>query len=214
MPSVDPRRLILVVSAVALVSCTGGASSSSPSGVASSIGPTPAATTALSSPSPTATPEPTATPSPTADASGSPGSSPVGVVKAAPPKPTNTTYTQVKETTNAAQTQITEEYRATWDEPAGIAAKFTVYGVTECLRESAKNDDTPCVVEGMHIPASKLTVLATATGDARSMNVTWTRYDEEGPDPYWAILLSASNPYGESKSAILTSGQVCFGCTY
>ena len=183
MPTVDPRRLILVVSAVALVSCTGGASSSSPSGVASSIGPTPAATTALSSPSPT-------------------------------PKPTNTTYTQVKETTNAAQTQITEEYRATWDEPAGIATKFTVYGVTECLRESAKNDDTPCVVEGMHIPASKLTVLATATGDARSMNVTWTRYDEEGPDPYWAILLSASNPYGESKSAILTSGQVCFGCTY
>ena len=72
-----------------------------------------------------------------------PSSSPVGVVKAAPPKPTNTTYAQVKETTNAAQTQITEEYRATWDEPAGSATKFTIYGVTECLRESAENDEHP-----------------------------------------------------------------------
>ncbi len=214
MPTVDPRRLILVVSAVALVSCTGGAASTSPSVGASPTAPAPAATMAPSTPTPSTTPEPSAAPSPTAEASASPSSSPVGVAKTAPAKPAHTTYVQVKETTNAAQTRITEVYRATWDEPAGTATKFTIYGVTECLRESAKNDDTPCVVEGMHIPASKLEVLATATGDARSMNVTWTRYDEEGPDPYWAILLSASNQYGESKSAILTSGQVCFGCVY
>ncbi len=213
MKTIDPRRLILVVSTFALVSCTGGASSTSPSAAASPIGSTPAASTALPTASPSATAEPAAA-SPAAEASGPPSSGPVAVVKAAPPKPAHTTYTLVKETENAAQTQITEQYRATWDEPAGTATKFTVYGVTECLRESAKNDDTPCVVEGMHIPASKLEVLATATGDARSMNVTWTRYDEEGPDPYWAILLSASNRYGESKSAILTSGQVCYQCVY
>jgi hypothetical protein len=214
MPTVDPRRLILVVSAFALVSCTGGGSSSSPPSATSATSRTPEASMAAPTASPSATVELAETPSPTAEASGSPSSNSVGVVTTAPPKPTNTTYVLVKETVNAAQTQIKKEYRATWVEPAGYATTFKVYGVTGCLRESEKNDNTPCVVEGMHIPSSKLKLLGTAAGDARSMTVTWTRYDEAGPDPYWAILLSASNKYGESKSAILTSGLVCFGCTY
>lgn len=201
--------MILVVSAIVLASCTSGTSTASPSGgPASPVGQTPAASVVPP------TSAPTSSPSAVADPSASPSSSPAGVGTAAPPKPTDTTYVLVKETVNAAQTQIKEEYRATWVEPAGYATTFKVYGVTGCLRESAKNDNTPCVVEGMHIPSSKLKLLGTAAGDARSMTVTWTRYDEAGPDPYWAILLSASNKYGESKSAILTSGLVCFGCTY
>lgn len=135
-------------------------------------------------------------------------------LKAAPPKPTDTTYVLVKEIVSKDQVRTTERYRATWSEPDGYATSFRVYGVTECLRESEQNDNTPCVVPGMQIPASKLKLLGTASGDARSMNVTWTRYGEEGPDPYWAILLSAANQYGESKSAILFSGLVCFGCAY
>ena len=108
MPTVDPRRLILVVSTFALVSCSGGASSTSPSAAASPIGSTATASTALPTASPSATAEPLVSPSPAAGASGPPSSSPVAVVKAAPPKPAHTTYTLVKETEIAAKTQITE----------------------------------------------------------------------------------------------------------
>jgi hypothetical protein len=203
MRTVGRRRSILIVSAFVLASCSSGAPTATPAGPASPDGQTAA---------PTATT--TATPSPSAAPSTSPTGSARSGGSAAPPKPTSTTYVLIKETVHPNKIAITEQFRATWVEPAGAATSFHVYGVTSCLRESQANDGMPCVVPGMQIPASKLKLLATAAGDARTVIVTWTRYDEIGPDPYWAILLSASNRYGESKSAILQSGLVCFGCVY
>lgn len=212
MRTLDGRRVIFVVSAIVLVSCTSGSSTgggptSAPSGGSvTAVAPTTAPTVAPSS-VPVVTPSPSATPTPPAGGGN-------GAARTAPPKPTDTTYVLVKETVSSDQVTITEQYRATWTEPDGVATGFRVYGVTACIRESKKNDDTPCVVPGMQIPPSKLELLATAPGDARSVDVTWTRADEEGPDPYWAILLSAVNPHGESRSAILTSAQVCYQCVY
>lgn len=218
MGTMDRRRLIfaVVVSSVALAACTGGSSTgggptSAPSGgsvaaVGSTATPSAAPTVAPSS-VPAATPSPSATATPPANGG-------TGTPTTAPPKPSHTTYVLVKESVASDQITITEQYRATWTEPAGVATGFRVYGVTDCIRYAKKYDDKPCVVPGMQIPLSKLELLATAPGDARSVDVTWTRADEEGPDPYWAILISAVNSHGESRSAILTSGRVCYECVY
>ena len=218
MRALDRRRLIFVVavSGMVLAACTGGSSTgggptSAPSGdPGTAVGPTAAPSAAPSvapSSAPVATPSPSATPTPAAGGG-------TGGATTAPPKPSHTTYVLVKETVSSDQITITERYRATWTEPAGVASGFRVYGVTDCVRYSKKYDDTPCVVPGMQIPLSKRELLATAPGDARAVDVTWTRADEEGPDPYWAILISAVNSHGESRSAILTSAPVCYECVY
>jgi branched-chain amino acid transport system ATP-binding protein len=57
-------------------------------------------------------------------------------------------------------------------------------------------------------------LLAKTGGSARSTTVTWSRANEAGPDPYWAFLIRATNPAGNSKFTILWSGAVCSQCTY
>ncbi len=206
MHRLNRRRWIVVLAAFFLAACSGGAPSTGPT---TTPGPTATAPTApAGQPAPTG---PTATLSPVLSPTPSPGASPVG---AAPPRPAHTTYKLVKQVTAKDGFTTTSTYRATWSEPAGAATRFTVYGVNECTRYAAAYDNQPCVVQGMQVPADQLEVLATATGTKRSVLVRWTRKDEEGPDPYWAILLSASNQYGESRSAILFSGLVCFECVY
>ena len=133
---------------------------------------------------------------------------------AAPPKPKGTTFKLVKQTFWKDPIGVTSTYRATWTEPAASATSFTVYGVADCLRYAKANDGEPCVVPGMRIPPSQLKVLATVGGDKRSVLVKWTTYGELSIDPYQAVLLSASNQYGESRSAILHSERVCYNCVY
>ena len=161
MRALDRRRLIyvVVVSGMVLAACTGGSSTgggptSAPSGdPGTAVGPT-AAPSAAPSVAPSSVPAPT--PSPSATPTPPPAGGGTGTPTTAPPKPSHTTYVLVKETVSSDQITITERYRATSTEPAGVATGFRVYGVTDCVRYSKKYDDTPCVVPGMQIPLSKL----------------------------------------------------------
>ena len=95
----------------------------------------------------------------------------------------------------------------------GVATSFTVYGVTECLRESKQNDGKPCVVKGMRIPKDTLKLLATVPGTARTVDLSW-KEGEIDIAPYAAILIRASNDAGDSIFTIAWSQTVCWRCTY
>jgi hypothetical protein len=140
-----------------------------------------------------------------------PSSTPVPA-DAPPPKPGNPTFKLVKETANGTG-GFSDEYRITWTSPRDVADSFRVYGLPECLRNAKKYDGKPCVVRGMRIPADHLDLLATAPGDARSVDVKWD-IGETGPPPYSAVLIRATNSAGDSIFTIVHSENVCFGCTY
>jgi hypothetical protein len=209
MRTVHQGRWVIVLSAVLLASCATAAPTNVPTASVASPSPVGSAPASVASPSPTATapPAPTASPAPSASPAPTPHAT-------APPKPAHTKYKLVKETYSKATFTMTATYRATWTEPDGVATHFTVYGVTDCTRYAKANDGQPCVIAGMQIPSSQLEILATAGGAKRSVLVKWSRDDGIGPDPYWAILISASNQYGESRSAILFSERVCYNCVY
>jgi hypothetical protein len=189
-------RVAMALLAVLAVACDPG-TSTAPSGVQATTAPTQVAVAIPTLFTPTPTHEPTAR-----DAS------------VAPPKPMDTTYSFVRETTSADQRTATREYRATWSEPDGAATKFLAYGLTSCPRASASTDGEPCVLPGMTISKSDLVLLGTAPGNTRSMAVIWSRNSGAGPDPYSAILLRATNTSGGSTFAILFSSQICYGCVY
>ncbi len=130
-----------------------------------------------------------------------------------PPKPGNPTFKHVGETPGPAPGTFIEQYRITWTSPKGAASSFLVYGLTVCLRDSVKYDGKACVVRGMKIPVKQLDLLGEVSGDARSIMVSW-QLGEAGPGPYWAILMRATNPFGDSIFTIVHSDKVCFGCTY
>ncbi len=196
---------MIATTAILFVACTGSAATSNPG---DSLLPVPSvAPTVLPSPALSPSPLPSSSPSLEAVASPSPTPDP-----AAPAAPTNTRFVLVKATVAKDGFTTTDHYRATWSEPDGAATTFRIYGVTDCIRDSAENDNTPCVIAGTPIPASKLVLLATAPGTARTSNVTWTFTNEAGPGPYQAVLLVAENGQHASSPAILWSGLVCYGC--
>jgi hypothetical protein len=129
-----------------------------------------------------------------------------------PPPPTGAMYKQVKTTTTGPGTTLVE-YRATWVEPSGYATRFRVYGLTPCLRESAANNDQPCVVSGTTIPSSAVTVIATLDGTKRSVAIR-EEHGEIGGGPYSAYLVRAANQFGSSTYTILWSANVCWQCVY
>jgi hypothetical protein len=182
------------------------ACSSGPVSQATSLASEPAAATASAAASPEASAEPvpsateppaTPTPKPPTDV---------------PPKPGNPTFTLVSQEPNANGT-ITETYRITWTEPQGVATRFLVYGVTECLRYAKANDGTPCVARGMKIPRTSLVLIGQAPGDARELEISWET-GELGPGPYWSVLMRATNDIGDSIFTIVQTENVCFECVY
>jgi hypothetical protein len=184
MPAMSWRRLVLRVSTLILLSgCAGSIASTSP--VAR-----PSVVVASSSvePSPSVSPP-----------------------DSAPRSPAKTTFKFVKEVV-ATDGTTTEHYRATWTEPDGAATKFLVYGVTDCLRSSQANDNTPCVTETTEIPAGKLELISTVPGTDRSLEVSWTLEGEAGPGPYQAVVIVAVNGKSKSSPAILWSAPVCYRC--
>ncbi len=123
-----------------------------------------------------------------------------------PPRPTDTTLTQVKppafEGGDNAGT-----YRVDWSAPAGYADEFLVYYTEECPRPSTKvNAGTPCFVAGTPVDISQLGLLAKAAGDARSIHVRVPESDCQGI--YGSILLRARNAFGESTFAIVQAAPV------
>jgi hypothetical protein len=129
-----------------------------------------------------------------------------------PPKPADPTFALVRRTPHDDGT-VTAEYRITWTAPAGYATQFFAYGLGECLRYAKKYDEKPCVVRGMPIPRAKLKLIGTAPGDARELTVSWELGEIEVP-PYAAVLLRATNDYGDSIFTIVHSENVCFQCVY
>ena len=154
---------------------------------------------------------PSAEPSEDAVASVAPAT-PTSIPDAPPPKPGDPTWTLANETTDASG-KTTTTYEITWTEPDGAASAFLVYGMTVCLRDEAKYDGQPCVVRGMKIDKDTLIQIGQAPGDARAIRVSWES-SGEGPGPYPAILLRATNAAGDSIFTIVHSNTVCFQCTY
>jgi len=196
MAATFPRTLMLVAVAAILVGgCAGSIASS-----AATASPSAAASEA---------PPPSAVASPAASPSASPSPNSAGAV---PPVPARTSFKHLKEVIAADGYTTTEYYRATWSEPTGAATKFDVYGVTDCLRSSQANDNTPCVIPGTKLPGSTLKRIGTVAGTARTMDVTWTLHDDVGLGPYQAVVIIARNSHGSSDPAVLWSAVVCFDC--
>ncbi len=199
------RRMALVASAVILIGgCS--ASTSTSGSEASSPPPTPAPT---ASAQPSASAAASVAPSPSLVPATSPSPNPVDAV---PATPTGTSFTLIKESVASDGITTLLQYRAKWSEAAGAVTKFLVYGVGDCLRSSQENDNLPCVVAGTELPASELKLIGTAGGTARTLDVSWTLNDEEGPGPYQAVVLFAENGNGRSAPAVLWSAIVCYGC--
>lgn len=192
MAATLPRTLVLVaLTAILVGGCAGSIASS-----AATASPSAAASEA---PPPSAVASPSASPSPSS----------AGLI---PPVPARTSFKHLKEVVAADGYTTTEYYRATWSEPTGAATKFDVYGVTDCLRSSQANDNTPCVIPGTKLPGSTLKRIGTVAGTARKMDVTWTIHDEVGLGPYQAVVIIARNSRGSSDPAVLWSAVVCFDC--
>jgi hypothetical protein len=139
-------------------------------------------------------------------------------IAVAPPQPTHPTYTFIKETPSADGTESVIEYRATWEEPTGLATEFRIYELTACLRVASRaTDGKPCVSKGMAIPKDALRLITTLPGDARSARITWPGSGDglpgPGPGP-GGVLIRASNEHGSSIFTILYSDTVCSSCIY
>ncbi len=129
----------------------------------------------------------------------------------APPKPADVTWKQVgTQALAGGQTRVT--HRITWTAPVGGATSFSVYGVTDCLRNAKKYDGKPCVVKGMRIPKASLRLIAEVPGSLRTVDIAW-KEGEAGPGPYGAVLVRASNAAGDSIFTIAWSAAVCWQCT-
>jgi hypothetical protein len=189
--------VLVAVAAILLGACNGSAGSSSPA-AGPSAQPTLSPPVAAASPAPSASIAPSAPPS-------------LGPAALVPAAPSDTTFKHLKDVV-AANGTTTQEYKATWTEPEGAATEFRVYGVTDCLRDSQENDNTPCVITGTEIPASKLKLIETASGTARTIGVIWTLEGEAGPGPYQAVVIVALNKAGPSSPAVVWSALVCHGC--
>jgi hypothetical protein len=107
----------------------------------------------------------------------------------------------------------------TWRGPLMAGVELRVYGVTECLAEPAHPEpgaSGPCLVEHTPLPASVLTLLATAPASAGRVAWSWTAEtgcevgpfgsDPEGPW-YSAITVAAYDATGHSVFAIAAPGE-------
>lgn len=166
----------------------GGKAFDVPAGCGGAIAVTPPAS---APPRPSIVPPPTPKPTPTPKPSQTPA-------KGAPPKPADTSYVFVSSKPGAYEGETDYVYRLTWTEPDGAATGFNVFLVYGCYISGVGQD---CVRIGMHIPASDRTTIGTVAGTKRTFSVRYTVAGFEGFPPT-AVLVSAFNQTGESKSAI------------
>ena len=140
---------------------------------------------------------------------------------AVPPKPANAKLKTVSDTPAADGNSSTLIERVTWTAPAGYATEFRLYAVTFCPNDSpTAKDGTPCLSEHTALPASKLKLVATANGDARSMTLKhkiaagicgptlWCSGD------LYALVMAAYNDNGQSVYTIVMSTTICHSCTF
>lgn len=205
----------MLVAAGTLIACMGAGCSSEPVSRATSFAaPSTPGPGASSSSGASIQPSIPATP-PAAPAGASPdvspGATPAAIGDAPPPNPGHPTFRLVSSTSGAGSTTVT--YEIGWTSPEGVASRFLAYGLTVCLRDSARYDTKPCIVRHMKVPANKLDLLGEAPGDARSLTVSW-QDPVTGPPTYWSVLLRATNANGDSIFTIVHTENVCHGCVY
>ena len=134
---------------------------------------------------------------------------------AVPPKPTNAKLETVSDTMSADGASETIVDKVTWDAPEGHATEFRLYAVKFCPNDSpSAKDGTPCLVEHTPLPAEKLELVQTATGDARSMTIEHTIGEGICPNTPWcedtyALVLGAYNDNGQSVFTIVKSTDIC-----
>ncbi len=136
----------------------------------------------------------------------SPGGSRKITYAVPPPRPTASDLTQIKPP-DFEHGDNTGTYRVSWSAPAGYADEFLVYYTEECPRPSTrKNAGAPCFIAGTPVQVSKLELLGTAPGDARSILARIAESDCEGI--HGSILLRARSSYGKSTFAIVQAARV------
>jgi hypothetical protein len=140
---------------------------------------------------------------------------------AVPPKPASPKIATVSDTPAADGNSSTLIERVTWTAPAGYATKFQLYAVMFCPNDSpTAKDGTPCLTEHTALPSSKLKLVGTAKGDARSMTIKHVIEAGVCGGTLWcsgdayALVLAAYNDYGQSVLTIVTSVEICHTCTY
>lgn len=209
MPMTSRRRTTtlgwpsLLVVAILIAGCSSGPQSQAVESTGPSAPPTAPASETPASPAP-------ASETPSEPPSAEPTAEPTPI--AIPPKPAKVTWASLGSKALGGG-QFRESYRITWESPDRVAETFSVYGVTDCLRESRQNNGKPCVVKGMKIPKSALKLIAQVPGSARSVDIAW-KVGEIDIGPYSAVLIRASNTAGDSIFTIAWSADVCWKCTY
>lgn len=206
---VGSRVVLAAILGAVLAACDAGVASSPPP-VASrtdvpdlTVTPSAASATAATTP---ASPSPSSTPQPTPKPTPDPG----------PPKPTGLNFdTQVRVSDDETVAELTQT--VTWRTPRTEGIEIRVYGVTKCLaepRDPPADTSGPCLVEHTALPASVLTLLATASASDGVVSWTWTEetgcnigleYDPDGI-PYYAVVLAAYSASRHSIFAIAEPG--------
>lgn len=173
----------------------------------------------MAQPSPGETPSASAEPgdATAAPTSEGPAKPTPGPASGPPPKPGNPTWKLVGQTPATESEAGSETWKATWTYPDGVATRFVLYGVKDCLRYAKKYDNKPCLVKGMRIPKDQLVQVKELPGDARSTTITYetgVAGGLAGPPPWSALLVRAVNDGGNSIFTIVWSDTVCWQCTY
>ena len=130
--------------------------------------------------------------------------------EAVPPKPSNIRLTVTDVPEQGGGTLI---IKIRWDEPKGAAITgYRLMWVTTCPNIKATKG-TPCLVEGTPLAASDLRITRRLDGDASSVTLK-IPHGGAGPGGLYevtgagALVLGASNRYGNSKLAIVDSARV------
>jgi hypothetical protein len=206
---VGRRAVLAAILGAVLAACGAGVASSPPTVAprtdAHDVAVTPSAASATAaitpvSQSPSGTPRPTLKPTPV------PG----------PAKPSGVKFDeQVRVSDDENVAEFTQT--VTWRTPRTEGIEIRVYGVTKCLaepRDPPAGTSGPCLVEHAALPASVLTLLATASASDGVVSWRWTEetgcnigleYDPAGP-AYYAVVLAAYSASRHSIFAIAEPG--------
>jgi hypothetical protein len=206
-------RTVLAVVLVGVLAACGGGPTASPRPVPPptdqpEVTGSPAAVASAVSLSPSPSPDPTPTPAL------KPTSKPTAVP--VPPKPSRVKFDEyVRVSADGWTGKITQT--VTWGAPRTEGVEIRVYGVTECIGEPASpKPDTagPCLVVHTPLPASVLTLLATAPAADGTVSWSWTQElgcnpgldsDLDGPG-YASVVLAAYSASGNSIFTIAEPG--------
>ena len=142
-----------------------------------------------------------------------------------PPMPTGVKF-DVHET-DLGGGRLQKTATVTWRAPRSQGVEIRVYGVTECLSmpdPAPELSEGPCLLEHTRLPASALSLAATAP--ASTGRATWTWIEDwsgegcqwyppvSGRDGSWyeSVVLAAYGASGRSTFAIAAPGSWCTAC--